>query len=751
MGQLLIQTYNQKWKNEAISYQIAIGVFGLLISIYMFTFNGKFTSIDELKIYAQVESLVQQHTVTTPQIAFANYHNPVGQIEPGFAFMATPFYWLANQFKNINNIYAVMMLNPILIALTASFLLLTARTLGYSRGSAIFAALSYGLGTMAWYYALTLYREPLVGFCWMIGLFGLIRWRIRAQPMWGGIGLICLLFSVVVKLTAMIGVPIILLVALIGVPPVKQWQKSSFVLIGLGALLATIMVGVIYAWRFNVVWYESFFLIRQKLFLTPSVIPFYGLLFSPIKGLFVYIPLLWLTLVGIFYLWQKQPLVAMATTLPLLGLVWGYSTYSVWYGGQSWGARFLVPALPLFCLPLAPLWEKGTYKLQHGFILVISLTSSLLQAAVATNNWWFGYLPFFNLNPVPELNVGLSWHNWQLIPPFVTLRQWNWQRTTLFWFQPNAIGDISLHLSIGLLLFLLIILATIFLWKRYYYQCPPRWGLIPPLLALGVVLINSQQANVGYSGLSLQTAKEVTQWLNDPHTEPHTLITMSNEFHIFFFLGMLKGDFVHNWVSPNQLNKFEPLLANSEGNIISLFLDRVHIQQEVSGKELEWWLNENLYRLESKWVEEYELVRYVKPNSTSWQKIPIHQTFGNSFSVESVSVNGNRLTGGDILLLDIEICRQQILPDYHHLFTHLISDNSQILGHDGPLRYGGVFQMRWEAGDCLYEKRAIAIPADIVPNSYQLLLGFTTPAGKLLVDGSSQAEYISIAEIQIVP
>jgi hypothetical protein len=70
----------------------ALAVFGLLLVLYLLTFNGRFTSIDELAIYARVESLVQQGNLATPQLTFSAHHNTVGEIEAGYALLAAPFY-----------------------------------------------------------------------------------------------------------------------------------------------------------------------------------------------------------------------------------------------------------------------------------------------------------------------------------------------------------------------------------------------------------------------------------------------------------------------------------------------------------------------------------------------------------------------------------------------------------------------------------------------------------------------------------
>jgi asparagine N-glycosylation enzyme membrane subunit Stt3 len=149
-------------RDEALAS--AAGLF--LLAIYLFTFAGVFRSVDELALFAMTENLVQAGSLQPELVRFAPYHNPVGQFEPGYPTLAAPLYALARRWPGVSNIHTVMLLNPMLTALTGSLLYGLGRRLGYSETAALSAALAYGLGSMAWPYTKSFLREPAVGLLW---------------------------------------------------------------------------------------------------------------------------------------------------------------------------------------------------------------------------------------------------------------------------------------------------------------------------------------------------------------------------------------------------------------------------------------------------------------------------------------------------------------------------------------------------------------------------------------------------------
>ena len=82
----------------------------------------------------------------------------------------------------------------------------------------------------------------------------------------------------------------------------------------------------------------------------------YKLLLSPLRGFFIYSPILILSLPGWWLLRKTYPAEAWLFA-GLTGVTLGL--FSAWSSGEglSWGSRFLVPIVPFFAICLAPIVE----------------------------------------------------------------------------------------------------------------------------------------------------------------------------------------------------------------------------------------------------------------------------------------------------------------------------------------------------------------------------------------------------------
>ncbi len=713
-------------------------IFGLLFTLYLFTFNGQFTSIDEFALYARAESIVQQHSFDTPQLSFAAYHNHVGDSEPGYAIVAAPLYLIARNSGRLNNIHVLMLLNPFLTALTAALLYAIAAQLGYSRMAGVIAALTFGLATLAWPYARTFYREPLVAFGWTAALYGFIRWRYAGDKPFAALALALIAGMVFVKATAVVGI-FILLAGLARTRDRKQLKRAALVLTLL-FLLAVILFQIVYQLRYGELWGADSL---ADWTMATSVRRIYGQLFSPGKGLLFYMPVIILTLPGAWLLSREHRAVTLAAAMPLLTMTAAYSTYDAWYGGQSWGARFLVPALPLLMLTIAPLWDKAERwrPLSAGVIGA----GVIWQLPVIVTNWWAAYSPLYKSGTMAEDAAGMTAVS--LSPPLIQWKIWAISNFDLLWLHPDLDGMIRFS-PFGLGLLAAVIIAGGMGWLSWRQRFAAGWFALPPLAATSILLLFGGTAVTGYQGMTVLEGAQTAAWLNQ-HPEPYTVVTLSNEFHIYFYQANFTGHFIHHWLSPDQTDGFDPILDDTKGEWVSLMIDRVHKRPEASGQELEWWLNTHLFRADSAWVGGYELTRYANLPLNGWLWQPADLRFGDIFDVGLTAVFQHEFTRIDdnVVGVQIEICRREYLPAYHNLFVHLVGSETVIHGFDGPIRYGGMVAETWQDGECLIERRAIPIPADAPPGQYDLIMGFDDENGRVLANGRD--EYAVLTQIEI--
>ncbi|MCP5099706.1 MAG: hypothetical protein GY943_29485, partial [Chloroflexi bacterium] len=274
--------------------------------------------------------------------------------------------------------------------------------------------------------------------------------------------------------------------------------------------------------------------------------------------------------------------------------------------------------------------------------------------------------------------------------------------------------------------------------------------ILPILSIIAAFTVMRVETAVGYTGFTPQTMKDIVRWTQPQESEPYTLVTMSNEFHIYPFIGLLTGDFIHHWYSPNQTTQFDQVVENTKGQLLTFVADRVHVDPTYSGKDLEWWLNNQFYRFDSTWIDDYELVKYAIVSTDSWvdSTLYIKTAFLN---VETMSLNKTTFSPHDALAMQLRVCKTDDFPEAHALFVHLVSDTQVIEGLDGPIHYGGINMHDLNTGDCVTEKRGIYIPRETQAGSYQLIFGVVASDGRITMtnDAGEQIPYSTLTTIQI--
>lgn len=154
------------------------------------------------------------------------------------------------------------------------------------------------------------------------------------------------------------------------------------------------------------------------IWLTPLGQGLLGLLFSPSRGLFVYSPVLLLTVVGMVLAVRDHRRVVfgylgagLVVSLVVL------SKYSVWWGGHSFGPRYLTDLLPLLVMFLAPAWERFEHVRPARAGLVVLFVVSLVVQLVGV---------FYYPSPRDR--------DWNTSPQNINATQdrlWDWRDTQL--------------------------------------------------------------------------------------------------------------------------------------------------------------------------------------------------------------------------------------------------------------------------------------------------------------------------------
>ena len=241
------------------------------------------------------------------------------------------------------------------------------RRLNYSERVAIVSGLIYAVGTMAWPYAKFDFSEPLVTSLLLAAVWLLLVHGSTGRHRYALLAGLVAFAAVLTKYVSVIAVPILLAGLVVGAKSGRTWGETLRystrpALMFSAPFMGVLPPGLIAAavlFDFHLLYVSELIGGLQRGWLElPFGLGLGGLITSWGKGVLWYNPILLLTLAALPWFvrrhgWQSLVFVAIPVAYALL-----YSRKQVWYGGNTWGPRYLVPALPLLVIVGAPLFER---------------------------------------------------------------------------------------------------------------------------------------------------------------------------------------------------------------------------------------------------------------------------------------------------------------------------------------------------------------------------------------------------------
>lgn len=305
--------------------------------------------IDGLSMLDVTRSLIREgeFTVSSPDIGRRGADGQYYSIwYPLLSIVAVPFVALAQLVAHAVQMPAgtvevsAALLVPLLCtAATAAMVALVGVRLGSDMVGAWLAACGFAFGTVALEYARAFFAEPLLALLTLASLalaFRLTRPAIVLAAVLAGL-------AVLAKPVGIIIGPIVSGYVLLRQRSLRHaWLPVA----GTGAGVALYLV---YDYmRFGAVSPSPVFLISDPLLLGESLV---GMLISPGRGIIWYCVPVVLALVGFWHIPRQHRLEAGALLVMSMGYLLIYTVVQRplgnWYGGWSWGPRFLFPAVPL--------------------------------------------------------------------------------------------------------------------------------------------------------------------------------------------------------------------------------------------------------------------------------------------------------------------------------------------------------------------------------------------------------------------
>lgn len=394
---------------------LAMWVGVALLAAYLLTFNALPVSDDEQLFIVLAQTLAERGQFTAePLYGNARIAGSSLSVEPLLPLLGAVVYRLLPLLPT-GNVTGLMLINLYLGALTGGLLTWLARRLSAPPSAAALLGLSYGLGTLAWPYALTFYRDPTAAFFVTLALVGLAETftpprRTRLGP---ALTLLGLTAAALTKLSALLIVPpLVLVYALHAVRQPPHRRPLLAVVLGLPLAIALVYFSfgaLTGQYRFTPAYLRD---LLTLLDLRPTVFRnLIAALLSPGKGLLLYSPAVLLTLAAPLtptfrqrYLLWVAALSHLLLTLTLQILLYP----DVWWT-VSWGTRFLLPVLPGLLLAALPTFNWLATRPRLALTTLILTT--LPPALGALIPWQvYNYVLFFpdRFTPPGALPVGLT-------------------------------------------------------------------------------------------------------------------------------------------------------------------------------------------------------------------------------------------------------------------------------------------------------------------------------------------------------
>jgi hypothetical protein len=310
-------------------------------------------------------------------------------VPPGSSLLALPIYIIPSIFLSHPTDFAMQLLGKIsaaaMMAVAATFIYLTARRL-WDRRTAWILTIVFGLATGVFSMA----SQQLINFtgsllCLSVGVYFLVRGNGRKRY---------LLIAGFAFAFAGLCQPInLLILAVFGLYVLRRRFRDVYTY-ALGALAPVLFLlaynwhafgsplknGEPYGFSFMLTgsWANAMNVPYSRFLQTPLYKGLPGQLISPSRGIFFFSPILLFAIYGIYLLWRKR-----TNTVLVYGLIACIpplivsSMWTDWIGGNSFGYRITLSAIPFLVLAIGPtireVWSSKSLKAIFIVLLVFSI------------------------------------------------------------------------------------------------------------------------------------------------------------------------------------------------------------------------------------------------------------------------------------------------------------------------------------------------------------------------------------------
>lgn len=803
-------------KNKRRTLALNVGLF--LFAVYLLVYRGGFHSIDEVSIFATTESLVKFGRFNTDQIAWTQWTTSQAEAQGffgqdnhvyskkgvGLSLAQAPLYWLALVLPNIGMLQTVSILNALVTAASGLLLFMFVHRLSFSVLTATLSALIYGLATIAFIYAKYLFSEPLAGFFLLLAAYMLFTYRQEGGLRHVAIAGLAAGFAVLTRANNLFLLPVfgVYLLWIVYRPmitgdrqtlakapnhpltfvhsprraPIHLRFGPVFVFILAAAIVGAMLMGY-NALRSGHPLQTGYDL---TLFSPNILLGLYKLLFSPLRGLFIYSPILLLSLPGWWLFRQTRPAEAWLFA-GLASVTTGL--FSAWSSGEglSWGSRFLVPVVPFFVIWLAPLLERATTRhatdnepksgrrlqpARLSLYLLLALSCFIQLLGLAINPWVFLARLQADFGGEFFLEKTEALFDFRYSQIVGQLQSWSPANSDLAWWQPWGFDGLAFGLSLSL-----VLLSGWLLWRQISTPQQPTTAnvdnTVPGQIKERTRRFLAPVAIPGIVTMAMTYLLLARYFITDRQFGPpdddytralNTVVTLAasndriitvaqNHYHVpmnrFKARLPITGFAQQTWPPPEPAL---PLLKEATAGQ-NTWLITIGFPPAAPDNVAEQWLAYNTFKASDEWFGEVRLVRF-RAGSPGTAR-PIGATLGQEVRLVEVNlIESLRPTRP----LPVEFIWQplsQPKADYNLFLQLLATDGTLVAQHDNPPQGGYAPTSTWLPGQPVVDRHALILPPNLPPDDYRLIAGLYDPTTGKRLAVPPHSDFVELGNIRI--
>jgi hypothetical protein len=360
----------------------------VLALIYLLS-GATFLGYDGDIMYRVSESLVLRHSVQIVD-PYWQVNQPYSFYGIGTSLALLPLVAVGVMLAHQGQL-AIGLLEPVVTAISVFVLYRVLIALGVGERRGVLLALTYGLGTLAWHYAIVVFGEPLVGLGMLLALLALLTYQRTGETRWVAAASAAVGWTVLTRWDSLllIALPLTVYAAIL-----VRRRAPTLLAQGCAALAWAVPLALALGINLSYDWLRygnplSGGYAETPGFSTPLLTGLIGLLFSPGAGLFVYTPVLLLVPLGYSRLYRRWGAEAVLIAVLTLGRILFFARW--WdFDGHSWGPRYLIPLLPLLLIPVAFVRFGPALRVIAAVLISVGLLIQALGILVPYEGMAFG-------------------------------------------------------------------------------------------------------------------------------------------------------------------------------------------------------------------------------------------------------------------------------------------------------------------------------------------------------------------------